>query len=127
MCWGGAQEFLEQGSYKTPEECQKAGVKKQSFNVFERRLGREKPVLYHLTDKAPPKGHKDWKRVVAIFTTGQLWQFKDYPTDIFRASPLTEALSYRIPHCGSSSAVLHTRTLGISGDYVLPCASSSLV
>eukprot|EP00884_Botryococcus_braunii_P009495 jgi/Botrbrau1/18547/Bobra.0870s0003.1 len=74
-----AKEFLESGIYRTPEECQKAGIKKQPLAVFERRIGRDKPVIYHVSDKAPVKGHKDWYRLVAIFTTGQLWQFRDYP------------------------------------------------
>ena len=44
-----------------------------------RSIGREPPVTYHVTDRAPDRGSKDWARVVAVFVTGAAWQFKGWP------------------------------------------------
>ena len=34
--------------------------------AYERTQLRKRKVAYHLMDKPPPKGHPDWKRVVAV-------------------------------------------------------------
>ena len=57
-----------------------AGVKKEARGTFLRKVGRPKPVLYEVTDKNPTK--KEWNRVVAVFVTGQAWQFKEWPNEV---------------------------------------------
>lgn len=74
------QDFLEEGSYKSNESMRAAGVKKEARGTFLRKVGRPKPVLYEVTDKNPTK--KEWNRVVAVFVTGQAWQFKEWPNEV---------------------------------------------
>lgn len=84
-----ARSLLEEGRYRSVEECKVAGEKKPSRIEFRRGIGRgpgsnsrgpggREPV-YVVTDRAPPKGHKDWNRVVAVVVQGVKWQFKDFP------------------------------------------------
>ena len=78
-----------------------AGVRKEAMLEIKRRCGRAKPVVYHVTDKPPPKksqvrkrnahatcrndadryhrATQDWARVVAVFVQGANWQFSDFP------------------------------------------------
>lgn len=79
-----AQKLLEEGAYQTPDAARAAGARKQSLEVVARSIGREPPVTYHVTDRAPDKASKDWERVVAVFVTGAAWQFKGWP---FKARP----------------------------------------
>ena len=45
-----------------------------------RTMGRKPPgVPYVITSKAPHASSNDWRRVVAVFVSGQAWQFKDWP------------------------------------------------
>ena len=78
------QKLLEEGAYQTPDAARAAGVRKQNLEVVVRSIGREPPVTYHVTDRAPDKASKDWERVVAVFVTGAAWQFKGWP---FKARP----------------------------------------
>ena len=66
-------------AYQTPDAARAGGVRKQSMEVVARSIGREPPATYHVTDRAPDKGSKDWARVVAVFVTGAAWQFKGWP------------------------------------------------
>ncbi|GAB4817648.1 hypothetical protein N2152v2_004694 [Parachlorella kessleri] len=76
------QPFLEQGVFRTVEECRAelaaSGGKKQDLIKVTRTLGRPSPVAYHVTDKEPER-KEDWKRVVAVFCLGKPWQFKKWP------------------------------------------------
>ena len=44
-------------------------------------------VAYHVYDSTKGFTANEWSRIVAVFTTGQTWQFKDWewktPVDIF--------------------------------------------
>lgn len=92
---------MQDGVYKLPQQCLDEGVAKKSFDIFERTIGRDKSVIYHVTSKAPdPKSH-DWRRVVAVFVSGQAWQFKEWPHEVLHtcftftaasASPVESAL-----------------------------------
>ena len=84
-----AQKLLEEGAYQTPDAARAAGARKQSLEVVARSIGREPPVTYHVTDRAPDKASKDWERVVAVFVTGAAWQFKGWP---FKARSLASWL-----------------------------------
>jgi len=73
------KHFLEQGEYKTTEQCKAEGVQRVPLLSVKRTVDRKAPVMYYVTDKLPPKTSKDWKRVVAVFVHGAGWQFKDFP------------------------------------------------
>ena len=44
--------------------------------VLNRTVDRKHPVPYHVIDKLPPKGSKDWDRVAAVFVHGPGWQVR---------------------------------------------------
>ena len=77
----GAQTILEDGQFKRWETCKEEGVKKQNLLVVRRSIGRKQPVVYHVMDHAPDK-KTDWQRVVAVFVSGQAWQFKGWPYSV---------------------------------------------
>lgn len=75
------KEFLETGTFRTPEQAAAAGAKKpdQSYISMMRTAGRKAPgIKYHITDKEPQK-EEDWNRVVAVFCLGKAWQFRRFP------------------------------------------------
>jgi parafibromin len=75
-----APEFLTEGNYKTSQDAAAAGAtlpQGKSYHTILRKIGRAKPVKYHITDKEPPK--EDWNRVVGVFCLGKPWQFKKFP------------------------------------------------
>ncbi len=81
---GPRQRLLEEGAYQAPDAARAAGARKQALEVVARSIGRGAPVAYHVTDRAPERGSRDWARVVAVFVTGAAWQFKGWP---FKARP----------------------------------------
>mmetsp|Transcript_22701 Transcript_22701/g.31670 ORF Transcript_22701/g.31670 Transcript_22701/m.31670 type:complete len:460 (-) Transcript_22701:345-1724(-) len=74
-----ARKFLVDGVYETWEDAQKKEMRKESVMTVLRSKDRPVPIKYIVTDKPPPKTSPDWNRVVAVFTTGAKWQFKDWP------------------------------------------------
>ena len=80
------QAFLEHGQYNTVEGSRhdKAakGEAKEAKAKIHRTIGRNRPIRYEITDRAPSdKG--TWDRVVALFCLGKAWQFKGYPQQLF--------------------------------------------
>lgn len=76
-----APEFLTEGNYKTPQDAAAAGAKLpegKTYHTIYRKIGRNKPIKYHITDKEP-KSKEDWARVVGVFCLGKPWQFKKFP------------------------------------------------
>jgi parafibromin len=76
-----APEFLTDGNYKNPQDAAAAGAKLpegKTYHSILRKIGRAKPVKYHITDKEPTS-QEDWKRVVGVFCLGKPWQFKKFP------------------------------------------------
>ena len=49
--------------------------------------------MYHVTDKPPAKGSKDWERVAAVVTHGAKWQFKDFP---FKVGVITAVAPFKV-------------------------------
>ena len=96
------QEFLQHGVYKLPHEALPEGVPRQTVDKFMRTMGRKPPgVPYVITSKAPDIRSNDWRRVVAVFVSGQTWQFKDWPHKASSAPVIR-------PFCsGSLQASLH--------------------
>lgn len=78
--------FLEQGQYQPVEtsrqEAAAAGKGKASKDRIHRTIGRQRPIRYEITDKAPTD-KATWDRVVALFCLGKAWQFKTYPKALF--------------------------------------------
>lgn len=83
------QIFLEQGQYQTVEtsrqEAAAAGKGKASKDRIHRTIGRQRPIRYEITDRAPTD-KATWDRVVALFCLGKAWQFKAYPKALFPVS-----------------------------------------
>ncbi len=80
------QDFLENGVYRHPSE---DGAPKQTAEKFMRKMGRKEPgIPYLVTSKAPDKRSEEWRRVVAVFVTGQTWQFKGWPHEVHLAVQL---------------------------------------
>lgn len=66
------------------------------------------PMSFQIFDSVDKFTRDDWKRVVAVFTTGQEWQFKNWggkPVDIFAKSIPTLVLT---PSSSSSDGILLT-------------------
>lgn len=80
------QEFLEQGQYKAVEasrhEKAAKGEAKEAKSRIHRTIGRNRPIRYEITDRAP-SDKATWDRVVALFCLGKAWQFKAYPKALF--------------------------------------------
>jgi hypothetical protein len=76
-----ATDFLQESKYFSIEQKQKEGIVRES-NVFLKRKmeGTEKRYFtYMITDNPAKFTAQDWNRVVAVFVTGQAWQFKGWP------------------------------------------------
>ncbi|KAL3133393.1 hypothetical protein ABBQ38_007261 [Trebouxia sp. C0009 RCD-2024] len=99
-----AKIFLEQGQYQTVEtsrqEAAAAGKGKASKDRIHRTIGRQRPIRYEITDRAPTD-KATWDRVVALFCLGKAWQFKAYPKALFPGCDVGDTVS------------LFTRVLGV--------------
>lgn len=73
-----AADFLENSTYITIEEKRNSGAPREKERLISRTLPNGVRSKYLLIDN-PKLGPKDWERVVAVFATGQGWQFKDWP------------------------------------------------
>lgn len=76
------KDFLLEGTYYSVEEKRKAGVTKNRESdglILTRHLpnngGR---LLYHIIDDPLKLAAEEWDLVVAVFATGQAWQFKGW-------------------------------------------------
>lgn len=99
------KSFLEEGTFVPPEEARlKAGGMAESIVIVNHRLSSQGPeakarrflvvdnveALARLTSSGGggSGGGDAWTRVCAVFTTGQLWQFKEYrwsePRELFK-------------------------------------------
>jgi parafibromin len=83
-----AQLFFEKEKFETTDSLLQSGAQKVSPVVVKRinpHTGAQ--LTCHVMDSADRLKPEDWKRVVAIFTNGQKWQFKGWkweePVDIF--------------------------------------------
>lgn len=73
-----AADFLENSTYVTIEEKRKNGAPREKEKFITRIVSGDIRSKYLLVDNAK-LSPKDWDRVVAVFATGQAWQFKDWP------------------------------------------------
>ncbi len=81
------KSFLVDGIYQPPDSTTSSGA---NILHLQRRLSDDiskHPVRFILVDSPEHFRHDYWERVVAVFTTGQTWQFKNYkwqnPADLF--------------------------------------------
>ena len=76
-----AIDFLEKSNYISLEQKQKDGIVRESSVSLRRKIqGEEKKYFtYTIMDNPAKLTPQDWNRVVAVFVTGQAWQFKGWP------------------------------------------------
>lgn len=76
-----AIDFLEHSNYISLEQKQAAGLVRESSVSLKRRIqgGEKKFFTYMVMDNPAKLSAQDWNRVVAVFVTGQAWQFKGWP------------------------------------------------
>ncbi|KAK5167172.1 accessory factor associated with RNA polymerase II [Saxophila tyrrhenica] len=81
------KSFLVDGIYQPPDNTASSGA---NILHLTRKLSDDiskHPVRFILVDSPEHFRHDYWERVVAVFTTGQTWQFKNYkwqnPADLF--------------------------------------------
>lgn len=72
------EEFLGQGIYHTVEEKRKSGMKTSRTVLITRKLSNEKTIIYRVIDDPKHLNDAEWNLVVAVFATGQTWQFKNW-------------------------------------------------
>ncbi|KAH8659092.1 RNA pol II accessory factor, Cdc73 family-domain-containing protein [Tricladium varicosporioides] len=84
------KSFLEGGTYIPPESSSFTSSSSADFLQITRVLPTidQHPMRFIIADSAEKLKPEHWSRVVAVFTTGQVWQFKSYkwqnPPELFR-------------------------------------------
>lgn len=79
------KDFLVDGMYISVEEKRSSGGGKERDTLLIRDLPNNSGrLLYHVIDDPTRLSDAEWNLVVAVFATGQLWQFKGwkYPTPV---------------------------------------------
>ena len=72
-----AKQFLGQGGFQPSESLRSQGKPKQPIEIQRQSVRDPKTnVRFHIVDDV--KLVKNWDRVVAVFVTGQNWQFKGF-------------------------------------------------
>ncbi|PSS25635.1 hypothetical protein M430DRAFT_134251 [Amorphotheca resinae ATCC 22711] len=85
------KSFLESGTYVPAESSSSTSSSSASILHISRLLpsvDASRPIRFIIVDTPEQFKPEYWSRVVAVFTTGQVWQFKSYkwqhPTELFR-------------------------------------------
>jgi parafibromin len=81
------KSFLQDGQYQAPETASSTAPNILHLTRLLPSIDNQRPMRFILVD-SPDQFRPDyWNRVVAVFTTGQAWQFKNYkwqaPADLF--------------------------------------------
>jgi parafibromin len=80
------KSFLEEGRYVPPDNSSTASM--LHISRVMRDIDASRPMRFILVEGPEMFKPDYWNRVVAVFTTGQAWQFKNYrwsnPTDLFK-------------------------------------------
>ncbi|KAJ4420695.1 accessory factor associated with RNA polymerase II [Neurospora sp. IMI 360204] len=80
------RDFLENGKYTLPDH--NASISVLHVSRMMKDIDPNRPMRFILVEGPEQFKPEYWNRVVAVFTTGQAWQFKNYrwsqPTDLFR-------------------------------------------
>ncbi len=82
-----ARDFLIDGVYVPVEGKRLSGAKREKEQTVERPSEQGAPQHYKIIDDPLKLTGSEWDRVVAVFATGQLWQFKGWryssPVELF--------------------------------------------
>jgi parafibromin len=85
------KSFLESGTYIPADSSASTSSSSASILHITRLLpsiDQTRPIRFIIVDTPEQFKPEYWSRVVAVFTTGQQWQFKSYkwqqPTELFR-------------------------------------------
>jgi parafibromin len=85
------KSFLEGGAYMPAESSSSTSNSSASMLQISRlvpSIDPSRPIRFIIVDTPEQFKPEYWSRVVAVFTTGQVWQFKSYkwqqPTELFR-------------------------------------------
>lgn len=85
------KSFLEGGTYIPADSSSSGSSSSASILHMERLLpsiDTTRPIRFIIVDTPEQFKPEYWSRVVAVFTTGQVWQFKSYkwqqPSELFR-------------------------------------------
>lgn len=82
------RSFLEEGRYVPPESSSISTSSMLHVSRTLRDIDPSRPVRFILVEGPEQFKPEYWNRVVAVFTTGQAWQFKNYkwsePNELFR-------------------------------------------
>ncbi|KAI9339176.1 RNA pol II accessory factor, Cdc73 family-domain-containing protein [Zopfochytrium polystomum] len=71
--------FLADLKYEPTEEFIKKGVSKPvSVNIERKNVAPGLPKVYEVIDSIDRLRSSDWDRIIAVFATGQEWQFKNW-------------------------------------------------
>ena len=85
-----AQDLLQRSAYVSIEEKkQQSGAKRESVVIVNRTMPDGRTEQYKVIDNPRALRPEDWEhRVVAVFVSGQAWQFKDWhwsnPAELFQ-------------------------------------------
>ena len=84
-----ACDFLRDGIFISTEEKRKSGATRESFMLFQHTdTTTGKVKVFKLMDNPTTLSSEDWHRVVAVFVSGQTWQFKGWkwssPVELFK-------------------------------------------
>ncbi|CAM9488590.1 unnamed protein product [Ectocarpus fasciculatus] len=84
-----ACEFLRDGVFISAEEKRNSGATRESFMLFQHTdTSTGKVKVFKLMDNPTTLSPDDWHRVVAVFVSGQTWQFKGWkwssPVDLLK-------------------------------------------
>jgi len=74
-----AKELLQHGTYVTFDEKRKTNPTKEHLLVIDHKNSKGAIVKYHIIDDTRKLTSTDWDRVAAVFVSGALWQFDDWP------------------------------------------------
>ena len=74
-----ARQMIAENSYISLEDARAKGLERISDQTIERKIPGSLDVLkYKIIDNPMKLADEDWNSVVAVFATGQLWQFKGW-------------------------------------------------
>ena len=81
------KSFLESGTYIPPDVAGSTEANMLQISRLLPSIDPSRPLLFYLVDTPEQFKPDYWSRVVAVFTTGQTWQFKSYkwtqPAELF--------------------------------------------
>ncbi|PHH90775.1 hypothetical protein CDD83_2704 [Cordyceps sp. RAO-2017] len=83
-----ARSFLEDGKFVPPDATASSAASMLHVQRTMRGIDAARPMRFILVEGPEQFKPEYWNRVVAVFTTGQTWQFKNYrwssPHELFK-------------------------------------------